>query len=87
MFTYCSPGDQPMPWIHINDLCGIYEMIIKDENVDGEVINAVSPTIITQKEFYGGLADSYEKSRLFLVKVPMQLFKFAFVRVKLKKGG
>lgn len=43
-------GDQPMPWIHVEDIVGIFIHAIESENVTG-IVNGVAPQIITNKEF------------------------------------
>lgn len=43
-------GMQWFPWIHIDDICGIYLYSIKNNTLDGAV-NAASPGIIRMKEF------------------------------------
>nr|XP_045598811.1 epimerase family protein SDR39U1-like [Procambarus clarkii]XP_045598812.1 epimerase family protein SDR39U1-like [Procambarus clarkii] len=43
-------GEQPMPWIHIEDIVGIFIHSIESENVTG-VVNGVAPQILTNKEF------------------------------------
>jgi len=42
-------GKQYMPWIHIQDLCNIFQFIIKNKDLNG-VFNAVSPEHITNIE-------------------------------------
>jgi NAD dependent epimerase/dehydratase family enzyme len=44
-----------MPWIHIDDLCGIYLKAIQDLKMEG-AYNANSPQHIMQKEFMRMLA-------------------------------
>lgn len=43
-------GKQLMPWIHIVDLCNLIKYAIENEDMEG-VYNAVSPDIITNKDF------------------------------------
>ncbi len=43
-------GKQYMPWIHINDLVGLYILAIENSSFNG-VFNAVAPEHITNKEF------------------------------------
>ncbi|XP_071525217.1 epimerase family protein SDR39U1-like isoform X1 [Panulirus ornatus] len=43
-------GEQPMPWIHIHDIVGLFIHAIENESVSG-VVNGVAPQIITNKEF------------------------------------
>jgi uncharacterized protein len=48
-------GNQYMPWIHIDDLCGIFIRAIEDTNLNG-AYNAVAPDHKTNREFTKTLA-------------------------------
>lgn len=43
-------GLQPLPWIHIDDLCALIKFSIETPKVEG-VLNGVAPQIINNKEF------------------------------------
>lgn len=43
-------GNQPFPWIHVKDLCGIFLNGLQDPKMAG-AYNAVAPTHSTNKEF------------------------------------
>lgn len=43
-------GLQPLPWIHVDDLCNLIKFSIENPKVDG-VLNGVAPHIITNGEF------------------------------------
>lgn len=43
-------GKQYLPWIHIDDLCGIYIKAIEDKTMEGS-FNAVAPDFKTNKDF------------------------------------
>lgn len=43
-------GKQPLPWIHITDLCNLIKFSIENPKVEG-VLNGVAPQIITNGEF------------------------------------
>lgn len=43
-------GKQPLPWIHIDDLCKLIKFSIENKNVS-QVLNGVAPQIITNGEF------------------------------------
>jgi uncharacterized protein len=45
-----ASGTQPLPWIHIIDLCNLIKYSIENEKIEG-VLNAVAPDIITNKDF------------------------------------
>ncbi|NNG27762.1 MAG: DUF1731 domain-containing protein, partial [Ignavibacteriaceae bacterium] len=47
---YLGNGKQWFPWIHIDDIVGIYLHAIDNDNLQG-VINAASPGIVRMKEF------------------------------------
>jgi len=57
-------GRQYMPWIHIDDLCGIYIKAIEDAEIQG-AYNAVAPEHVTNKEFTCTLAHVLNKPFLF----------------------
>jgi len=43
-------GKQWLPWIHLEDLCGIYVRALEDDSFSG-AFNAVAPGPVTMKEF------------------------------------
>lgn len=43
-------GKQPLPWIHIADLCNLIKFSIENPKVEG-VLNGVAPQIVTNGEF------------------------------------
>ncbi|KAK7067638.1 hypothetical protein SK128_014340 [Halocaridina rubra] len=43
-------GTQPMPWIHIQDIVGLFIHAIEKEDLTG-VVNGVAPDVITNKDF------------------------------------
>ncbi len=43
-------GNHYLPWIHIDDLCGIYMKIIEGPDLDG-IYNAVAPGPVTYRDF------------------------------------
>jgi uncharacterized protein len=69
-------GKQYLPWIHIDDLCGIYIKAIEDNNMQG-VYNAVAPDHKTNKEFVHLIAQTLKKPFLFL-EIPSFLIKWIF---------
>ncbi|XP_033754582.1 epimerase family protein SDR39U1-like [Pecten maximus] len=56
-------GTQWLPWIHVNDLAGIFHHGIITDSVNG-VLNGVSPQAITNKEFSEALAKSMSRPAL-----------------------
>lgn len=43
-------GTQPLPWIHIDDLCQLIKYSIENDKVNG-ALNGVAPDIITNGDF------------------------------------
>ncbi len=69
-------GNQYMPWIHIDDLCSIYEYSLQNPNING-VYNATAPTHITNKELTEVIAHNLKKS-LWLPNIPSFLIWLIF---------
>lgn len=69
-------GRQYMPWIHIDDLCGIYIKAIEDIQMKG-AYNAVAPDHQTNKDFIKILARVLKKP-LWLPNVPAFVIKLIF---------
>ena len=61
-------GKQFFPWIHINDLCGIYLKAVRDENMHG-AYNAVAPEHINHNDFVRTMAGVMRRP-VFLPPVP-----------------
>lgn len=59
-------GKQWFPWIHIDDIVGIYCHAIENQNLSGAV-NAASPNICTMKEFARTLGKVLHRPSLFPV--------------------
>lgn len=45
-----ADGTQPLPWIHIDDLCQLIKYSIENKNVSG-VLHGVAPDIVTNADF------------------------------------
>lgn len=69
-------GKQYMPWIHIDDLCGIYIKAIEDSQMKG-VYNAVAPDHKTNMDYVKILARKLKKP-LWLPNVPSIAIKIIF---------
>lgn len=80
-------GRQYLPWIHIDDLCGIYIKAIEDKQMDG-AHNAVAPDHKTNKEFTRTLARVLKKPFWF-PNVPAITMKLMFGKMSeiLLKGS
>lgn len=68
-------GEQYFPWIHINDLAGIYLKAIVDEQMTGPY-NAVGPELVTNKGFSRQLSKSLHRP-FFMPNIPAALLKIA----------
>lgn len=66
-------GKQSFPWIHINDLAGIFIYALKHENLHG-TFNAVASEVLTNKDFSHKLAQSLNRP-YFMPAVPLFLLK------------
>jgi len=66
-------GGQYYSWIHIDDLVGIFEQLVDDENLFG-IFNAVAPNPVTFKEFIIALGNALGK-KTFKPRVPEKLMK------------
>ncbi|MCW3161777.1 TIGR01777 family oxidoreductase [Chryseobacterium oryctis] len=69
-------GKQYMPWIHIKDICSIYEFALKNPNIDG-AYNATSPQHTTNENFTKEIAQVLRKP-LFMPNVPGFILKILF---------
>lgn len=69
-------GKQYMPWIHIEDICSIYEASLKDPAIDG-AYNAVSPQHTTNENLTRKIAEVLHKP-LFMPHVPTFVLKLIF---------
>jgi len=72
-------GKQHMPWIQIDDLCGIYIKAIEDTQMKG-AYNAVAPDHKTNKEFMRTLAQVLNKPFSF-PNVPAIIMKMMYGRM------
>lgn len=80
-------GRQHMPWIHIDDLCGIYIKAVEDTEMTG-AYNAVAPEHKTNKDFTKTLARVLKKPYWF-PNIPALLLKLIFGKMSeiLLKGS
>lgn len=69
-------GKQYMPWIHINDICSIYEFALKNTELDG-AFNANSPQHTTNENLTKKMAEVLQKP-LFMPNVPAFVLKLMF---------
>lgn len=69
-------GRQYMPWIHIEDICSMYEFALKQSSLHG-AYNAVSPQHITNSELTKEIAEVLKKP-LLMPNVPAFVLKLLF---------
>ena len=69
-------GQQYVSWIHIDDLCRMYQAAIEHETYEG-VYNAVAPKPVTNEEFSKTIAKVLNKP-FFLPNVPSFALKLVF---------
>lgn len=50
-----ASGNQPLPWIHVADLCHLIKFSIENPKVEG-VLNGVAPQIVTNAQFSSAFA-------------------------------
>lgn len=71
--AFLGKGNQYMPWIHINDVCGLYKKAIEDNNFKG-IFNAIAPEHQTNKSFTKLLGKTINKT-VFPIGVPSFILK------------
>jgi len=69
-------GKQYMPWIHVKDICSIYEFALKNSNIEG-AYNANSPQHTTNENLTIKIAEVVKKP-LFMPNVPSFVLKLIF---------
>lgn len=69
-------GKQYMPWIHIDDLCYLYEYILKHKHVNG-IFNAVAPTHVNNEELTFKCAKVLKRP-IILPNIPSFVMKILF---------
>lgn len=67
-------GKQMISWIHIDDLCRMYESSIENSHLSGSY-NAVSPNPVSQKEFMIHLAKKMRNRFYTPIHIPQFLLK------------
>jgi len=69
-------GKQYMPWIHVEDLCAIYELALQNPEMEG-AFNAAAPQHITNAQLTREIAELMKKP-LFLPNIPAFVLKLIF---------
>lgn len=80
-----APGSQYMPWIHIEDMVGIFLYAVDNKNVSGAV-NAVSPNPVTNKQFSKTIAKILHRPMWFPVPAFMLKILFGEIAVLITNG-
>lgn len=70
-----ASGKQYFPWVHINDIAGIFVHALLDQSVSG-IFNGVSTELVNNTDFSRQLAKSYHKP-FFLPNIPKFALKLA----------
>lgn len=68
-----GPGSQYFPWIHVTDLCGVYNKAITDNSMSGP-FNAVAPHQVTHDMMMREVARQ-KRLPVFLPHVPVWLLR------------
>lgn len=71
--SFLGTGKQFMPWIHIDDLCAMFDFSIENENIHG-IYNAVTPQHISNQEITTEIATHFGK-KIWLPNVPSFILK------------
>lgn len=69
-------GKQYMPWIHVKDICSVYEFALKNSQMNG-AYNASAPEHVTNEHFTKKIAEVIGKP-LFMPNVPGFILKLMF---------
>ena len=64
-YNYFGDGSQYYSWIHIDDLCRIFEFIINNDNLSG-ILNAVAPEPITNKDMTKNIGKAISGTAIIL---------------------
>jgi uncharacterized protein (TIGR01777 family) len=73
MGAVLSAGDQPLPWIHVQDEVGLYRFAL-DTPALHSAMNAVAPQQVTQQAFSDALAASLHRPRwLHVPGLPLRM--------------
>jgi uncharacterized protein (TIGR01777 family) len=67
-------GSQMISWIHIDDLCRMYEFAMENENISG-IFNAIAPKPVTNKDLTVTLAKKMRGNAFITAPVPSFVLK------------
>ena len=74
-------GKQFFPWIHLEDIAGIFHHSLNNTNISG-ILNGVAPHVITNKEFSKAFGKAM--SRPAFIPVPSIAMHLLYGRVRAK---
>lgn len=81
-----ASGTQPLPWIHIDDLCSLIKHSVEDHKVNG-ILNGVAPDIINNAQFAKSFAKALHRPAFFPLPEFVVNFIFEEERAKLLTTG
>jgi len=73
--TYFGNGKQYYSWIHIDDLCGIFQYAVEQDQLNG-IYNGVSPNPVPMYDLVKAIADAQDK-KVFMIPAPSFAIKLA----------
>lgn len=76
-----ASGKQPLPWIHIKDLCNLFVFTIENPSVSG-ILNGVAPQVINNQEFTAAFASAL--NRPAIVRTPEFVLNLMFSKERAK---
>ena len=62
-------GQQPFPWIHLDDICLLIIYAIQNKHVNG-ILNACAPELINNAKFSKTFARAFSPPRLAIFPMP-----------------
>lgn len=79
-------GTQPMPWIHLSDIVGLFEHAMTNEAVSGPM-NGVAPQIVSNAQFAKAFASALWRPAIFPLPAPLLNLLFSEERAKIMTSG
>jgi len=73
--AWIGTGKAWFPWVHIDDICAIYQFAVETEALSGPV-NTAAPEVVRQKEFMKQFGDSQNRRVLF--SLPIWLLRLRY---------
>jgi len=81
-----ASGKQPLPWIHVKDLCNLFLFAIENRQISG-VLNGVAPEVITNEEFTNAFAKAMVRPAFLRVPESVLNMMFSAERAKIMTMG